>query len=61
MAKNPHTEKTGKEVVVRAGEYIIYKGKKLDLRELMFALYCQRNGLNPWDEISPTSKKGGAS
>ena len=61
MAKKFHTEETIKKVAVRAGKRITYQGKKLDLRELMFALYCRRNGLNPWNGTPLTSNKGGAS
>ncbi len=61
MTESNHTEEISKEATVRAGERITYQGKELDLRKLVFALYCKRNGLNPWDGTRPTSEKGGVS
>ena len=55
------TKKTKKAATVREGVCVIYRGQKLDLRKLMFAMHCVQNGVSPWDGSPLTSKKGGAS
>ena len=61
MTGNNYSEENSKKVAVRASKRITSHRKELDLRELMFALYCRRNGLNPWNGTPLTSNKGGAS
>ena len=39
------TKKTKKAATVREGVCVIYRGQKLDLRKLMFAMHCKRNGI----------------
>ncbi len=61
MAKNPHTEDIGKESAVRAGECVIYQGRKLDLRKLVFTIHCWESGVSPWNGTPLTSNKGSVS
>ena len=57
MAKIKHREEIRKEEVIRAGTLFTYRGEELDLRKLMFALDCKRNGLSPWPD-TPSNKAG---
>ncbi len=61
MAANNHSEENSREATVRAGERVIYQGRKFDLRKLMFAIHCLQSGVNPLNGTPLTSNKGGAS